>query len=109
MLTPGAVASRLIVTNWLAVPPALVAVQVRVTPLVSLLRVLGSQPDCALIADSLSTALQLTATSLTYQPLLPRVPFTWGVMTGGVVSHRSCTGLPPTGPSNSPQARMIVP
>src|SRR5262245_12424424 len=34
--TLGAVASRLMVTDWLLVPPALVAEQVKVTPVVSL-------------------------------------------------------------------------
>jgi hypothetical protein len=85
-LMVGAVASRLIVTFSLLLPPALVAEQVSVTPAVSLLTVTGSQPLWLLMADSLSTTLQLTLTPLTYQPLAPSVPATVGVMTGAVLS-----------------------
>src|SRR4051812_3730050 len=66
----GLVASRLIVTLWLLVPPALLAEQVKLTPLVSLVTLVLVQPLCELIADSLSTTLQLIVTSLMYQPLL---------------------------------------
>jgi hypothetical protein len=73
-LTIGAVASRLIVTDCELVPPALVAVQVRVVPAVSVLIVVVLQPLVEVIADSGSVTVQLTVTLLTYQPLLPRVP-----------------------------------
>src|SRR5215216_2155255 len=86
-LTPvGAVASRLIVTDCELVPPALVAVQVRVVPAVSALIVVEPQPLLEEIADSLSVTDQETVTSLVYQPLLPCVPTTLGVITGGVLS-----------------------
>src|SRR5688572_22278128 len=69
-LTPlGAVASRLIVIDWLLVPPALVAEQVKVTLFVSLVMVVVSHPVWEPIIDSASATLQLTVTSLTYQPL----------------------------------------
>src|SRR5437762_1426530 len=87
----GAVASRLIVTGWLFAPPALVAVHVKVMLFVSLVTVVVSQPVCELIVDSASTTLQLTVTSLVYQPLLPRVPATLGVMIGAVVSEAAGT------------------
>src|SRR5918998_2014172 len=76
----GAVASRLIVTDWLFVPPALVAVRVKGTLCVSLATVVLSQPGCELMVDSASTTLQLMVTSLVYQPLLPRVPAMLGAM-----------------------------
>ncbi|HVE69693.1 MAG TPA: hypothetical protein VNB64_14055 [Solirubrobacteraceae bacterium] len=71
----GAVASRLTVTEFDAVPPVLVAEQVSVVPAVSALIVVGSvHPVDELIADSASTTAQLTVTLLVYQPLLPSVP-----------------------------------
>jgi hypothetical protein len=82
----GPVVSRLIVMEFEAVPPALVAVQVKVVPAVSEVTVSGAQPDEELMGDSVSVTLQFTRTSLVYQPLLPTVPLTFGVMTGGVVS-----------------------
>ena len=90
-LMVGAVASRLMVTLWLAVPPVLVAAQVKVSPAVSALTVTGSQPLWLLMTDSASTTLQLRDTSLTYQPLLPSVPTTLGVMIGAVVSAGGLT------------------
>src|SRR5262245_7959002 len=87
----GAVASRLIVMLWLLLSPALVAVQVKVVPLarVSALRVIGSQPLWLVMVDSVSLTLQVRCTSLVYQPLLPSVPVTLGVMIGGVLSTNS--------------------
>ena len=85
-LIVGAVASRLMVTEAESVPPPLVAVQVSVVPGVSLETVVGSQPDEDVIGDSPSTTDHDTVTSLVYQPLLPSVPTTVGVMTGGVES-----------------------
>src|SRR5439155_382461 len=43
-LIVGAVASRLIVTDWLLVPPLLVAWQVKVVPGVSVVMLVGPQP-----------------------------------------------------------------
>jgi hypothetical protein len=72
-------------------PPALVALHVRVVPLVSVLMVVGPHPVMDVTVDSLSTTLQLTLTSLVYHPLLPSVPTTFGVITGGVVSAGAST------------------
>lgn len=88
-LIVGAVASRLMVTDCEFVPPALVALQMRVRPAVSELMVVDSHPVVEVIVDSGSDTVQLTVTSLTYQPLLPSVPLTLGVITGGVVSVRA--------------------
>jgi hypothetical protein len=84
----GVTVSRWIVTDCELVPPALVAVQVRVVPLfvVSVLIKVGSHPLEEEIADSASTTDQETVTSLIYQPLLPKVPLTIGVITGPVLS-----------------------
>ena len=78
---------------WLLLPPPLVAVQVMVLPLVSALTVTAVQPLWLLMADSVSTTLQVTLTSLVYQSLLPSVPATVGVMTGGVLSRLTVTTL----------------
>ena len=82
----GGVASRLIVTDCELVPPALVAVQVKVVPAVSVLIVVELHPVLDVMLDSGSVTLQVTVTSLVYQPFVPKVPETLGVMTGGVVS-----------------------
>jgi hypothetical protein len=81
----GPVASRLMVTDWLAEPPELVAVQVNVVPAVSLVTVVEPQPDCDVIAESGSVTLQPIVGLAMYQPLT-RVPVTVGVITGGVTS-----------------------
>ena|SRR5689334_16993070 len=81
----GAVASRMIVTSRLLIPPALVALQLMVWPGVSAEIVVGAQAG-DVTADSASETVQLTVTSLVYQPLLPSVPVTLGVITGGVAS-----------------------
>ena len=60
--------------------------QVNVIPVVSVETVLLPHPDDDEIADSGSVTLQETWTLDVYQPLLPSVPVTVGVMTGGVVS-----------------------
>lgn len=83
----GGVASRLIVTDAVAVPPPRVAEQVSVVPLVSVVMLVASQPVVDEIADSLSTTVHVTEMSLTYQSALPGVPVTVGVMTGGVASQ----------------------
>jgi hypothetical protein len=79
------------VTDFESVPPLLVAVQVKVTPEVSVVTLLEPQPLWDVIADSLSVTVQLTDTSLVYQKLLPIVPLTFGVMTGAVVSQMRVT------------------
>ena len=81
----GPVASRLTVTVCVALPPPLVALHVNVVPALSLVTVVGPQPNDVEIADSASTTVQLTFTLLVYQPLFS-VPATTGVMTGGVAS-----------------------
>ncbi len=82
-LVLGLVASRLIVTLWLLVPPVLVASQVNVTPLVSPVMFCSSQPVWLVIGVSLSRTLQVRVTSSVYQPLSPSVPSMVGVMIGG--------------------------
>ena len=56
----GTVVSRLIVMDSVAVPPELVAVQVRVTPAVSVVMLVASQPVVDEIAESLSTTDHVT-------------------------------------------------
>ena len=82
----GGVASRLMVTLPEALPPADVAAQVKEVPAVSAVSVTGSQPVVDWIVESGSTTFQEMVTSEVYQPLLPKVPVTTGVITGGVVS-----------------------
>jgi hypothetical protein len=82
----GAVASRLIVTETELVPPPLVAEHVKVVPAVSDVTVAGSHPVVLETVDSGSVTVHVTLTSLTYQPLLPSVPLTFGVITGAVPS-----------------------
>jgi len=84
--TVGGVASLLMVTELEDVPPPLVALQVRVVPVVSVEIVVGSHPLDEEMALSGSETVQLTLTFETYQPLLPIVPETWGVILGGVLS-----------------------
>lgn len=45
--------------------------------------------------ESLSTTVQLTVTLLVYQPFVPCVPTTLGVITGGVLSPTNVTLLSP--------------
>src|SRR5687767_5325946 len=80
----GAVVSRLIVTLCEDVPPADVALHVKVLPFVSLATVVVLQPF-TVNGDSESVTLQETVTSDVYQPP-DSVPLTVGVMTGAVVS-----------------------
>jgi len=86
VVSDGAMVSRLIVTDCDAVPPWLVAVHVSVCDTVSLEMVVVVQPVDAPIALSPSATVQLTITSLRYQPFDPRVPLTFGVIDGGVES-----------------------
>ena len=88
-LMVGGVASRLTMTLFDVVPPADVAVHVNVVPAVSVETVLVPHPDEAEIAEFGSVTLQDTLTLDVYQPLLPDVPVTVGVMTGGVVTLHS--------------------
>jgi hypothetical protein len=83
----GAVASRLMVTELEIVPPELVAVQVKVTPRVSVLTLPAPHPEVEVTLESGSLMIQPMLTLLTYHPLDPRVPVTLGVITGGVLSH----------------------
>lgn len=95
-VTVGGVPSRYTVTDCEEVPPALVAEQVSVVLVVSEAIVVVSQP-VEVNDDSGSVTLQLTITSLVYQPLLPKVPETVGLITGGVVSEgaqEASGGLP---------------
>ena len=84
----GGVASRLIITGTELVPPALVAVQVKVVPAVSAVTLWGRAGVYVVevMGDSSSVTVHVTSTSLVYHPLLPRVPVILGVITGGVVS-----------------------
>src|SRR5215208_769118 len=76
------------VTDFVVVPPALVAEQVQVLPesSVSVVTTDISHPLEEVIGDSSSVVFQLTATSLVYQPSSPSVPTTLGVTVGGVLS-----------------------
>ena len=67
-------------------PAPFLAEHVRVAPGVFVVSVVVSQPFEDAIPDSLSVTLQLTVTLLWYHPFLPKVPETWGVTSGGVVS-----------------------
>ncbi len=84
-VTPATGVARLIVTDCVAVPPPLVAVQVNVVPAVSAVTLLAAH-GADVIADSLSVTVQATETLPVYQPSAPRLPVTTEVMTGGVVS-----------------------
>jgi hypothetical protein len=81
------------VTDAELVPPALVAVQVSVVPAVSAVIVVVPHPLVEVTGDSGSVTVQLTVTSLTYQPPLPSVPLTVGVICGGVVSDGVGVGV----------------
>ena len=83
----GGVASRLMVTEFELLPPALVALQVKVAPVVSVLTLAAPQPEVEVTLESGSVTIQPTLTFPTYQPSAPAVPVTLGVMTGGVLSQ----------------------
>src|SRR5687768_11561200 len=80
----GPVVSRLIVTLDELVPPIDVALQVNVTPVVSLVTVCVSHP-VVVTSESGSDTLHETPTLEVYQLPLD-VPVTEGAITGGVVS-----------------------
>ncbi len=81
----GGVASRLNDTVSDDGPPSLEALQVYEKSAPSVDTVTASQPDVD-AALSASVTVQLTVTSLVYQPLLPCVPVIVCAMTGGVES-----------------------
>jgi len=60
-----------------------------VVPDVSVVRVVVPQPDLRILEDSGSVTVHAMVTSLVYQPSLPSVPVTVGVITGGVLSLAS--------------------
>jgi hypothetical protein len=82
----GFVASRLTVTDCAVVPPALVALQVKVVPAVSVDTAAGAQPVVNEIVESESLIDHDTVTSLVYQPFVPSVPVTVGVTLGPLSS-----------------------
>ena len=82
----GGVASRFIETVCVDVPPALVAEQVKLTPEVSAVTLVESQPVEVDTLDSGSVTDQLTSTSPVCQPLVPSGPVTVASMPGGVES-----------------------
>jgi hypothetical protein len=75
----GGVASRLIVTLAVVVPPGDVAVQVKVAPGVSAVTIACSQP----LTDSARLTDQTIATFDVYQLFRPSVPVTVVVIVGG--------------------------
>src|SRR5262245_45879469 len=89
----GAVRSMRTVTEPVAVPPPLVALQVTVAPGVSALSTIGSQPVWPTIAESASATFHATDTSPMYQPLAPTTPVTDGVIDGGVESALGTTAF----------------
>ncbi len=72
IVNTGPVASRFTVTSCVVVPPPLVAVQVNVTPAVSVVTEDGPQPEDDPIGDWGSVTDQDTPTSEVYQPAAPR-------------------------------------
>jgi hypothetical protein len=94
-LAVGAVASLFMVTDCELVPPALVAEHVSVWLMVSVVIFSVPHPLEDVMVDSASVTVQLTVTSEVYHPLLPNVPDTLGVITGGVVSETTIK-VPPT-------------
>jgi len=74
------------VTDSLAVPPALVAVHVSVVPLASVVMDVASHQVEDVIADWSSVITQDTATSPVCHPLSPSAPTTDDVIVGAVVS-----------------------
>src|SRR5438105_3405112 len=87
MVVSGAVLSILIVDEAeMDRSMPLVAVQSTVVPAVSALSVVVRQPHDVATPDSGSATLQVSATSLVYQPLAPRVPEMVAPIVGGVVS-----------------------
>src|SRR5688572_19552773 len=67
-------------------PPTKVAVQVSVVPVVSVLTVVGSQPDVEVTSLSSSLTVHETGTSEVYQPSRPSGSGVFATMTGALVS-----------------------
>ena len=83
----GAVLSILIVSGTERVRPApFVAEHVSVMPAISFARVVDEHPLEEAMPDSGSVTDQATVTLLRYQPFVPKVPLTVGVIAGGVRS-----------------------
>ena len=85
----GGVASRLIVIDALVVLPALsVAEQLNVVPLAEVSDVMfdGPQPVELAMPDVGSVTVQVSATLVVYQPLLPTVPIAFATTEGAVLS-----------------------
>jgi hypothetical protein len=82
----GAVLSIFRVTESVELPPALCAVQLEVTEAVSVVKFCVPQPLSITAVDSASVTVHATVTLLLNQPLVPAVPVTVFVITGGVVS-----------------------
>ena len=75
-----------IVTDSLALPPVLVALQVSVSPAVSAVSIEGPQPLDELTVDSGSVTDQVTFTSELFHPPALAAGVTCGTINGGVVS-----------------------
>src|SRR5437016_991367 len=86
VITCGVVSTFSVTGTEAVRPTPFIAEHVKVTPAVSAASVIGPQPDEEARPDSGSLTSQVTETVLTYHPLLPSVPTTCGMMTGGVVS-----------------------
>ena len=88
----GGVESIFTVAGTLAVPPALVALQV-IVPMA--LRLAAPQPSGSTTGDSGSETLQVMPTGVRYQPFAPSgaAGVSVGVITGGVGSSAICTAL----------------
>jgi hypothetical protein len=85
-ITGGVLSILMVMGTDVVRPTPFVAEHVSVTPAVSTVRLEGAHPVDVRIPDSGSDTLQLTVTALRYQPLLPSVPVTFGLITGGVTS-----------------------
>ena len=85
-VTTGALASRLMVTLRVVVPPSELAEQVKTVPLLFVDSVLSAHA-ADVMADSPSAAVHFTVTSPVYQPFLPSVPVTVYATAGGVLSR----------------------
>ena len=80
--------------------------QLTTWPGVSALIVVGAQGG-ELTADSGSTTVQVTVTSPMYQPLVPAVPVTIGVIAGGVPSPARSPGTVVSPPKLLPQQATV--
>src|SRR6186997_3130220 len=85
--TDGATVSRLSSTSPTVWPPSLSIRHSAKTIGSSKFSVKGVTQALTYVCDSGSSQLQLTVTSLVYQPFAPSVPLTWWVTTGGVMSR----------------------